>query len=335
MEKKYYSVIAICLISLGLTAQPVITYDGNAPQIGETYYYSGDIGTYDPGPSGANQNWDFSGISPSFFTSSVAVNPASTPFAGDFPEATIAFDQNGDGETFIYSEISPAEMLNVGVGSIAGSGGDELIIHYTDAVKLLQYPFSFSDTYTDTYFTSYSFMGEMVTHEWGDITVMADAWGTVSTPEGTYNALRVKSESVYTDSVWVSGVFISATTHTKTDYNWYTSTLHTPVFGISVTEDGTSVSYRTNLTGTGEQQSRNVQVDIFPNPVTDNLTIQSEKALSCIWLLSVNGRQMDKISFGTALTNRYSMKLGMYPEGVYFVKLKFDDGSILTKKIIK
>jgi hypothetical protein len=89
------------------------------------------------------------------------------------------------------------------------------------------------------------------------------------------------------------------------------------------------------LTGTGEQQSRNVQVDVFPNPVTDNLTIQSEKALSCIWLLSVNGRQMDKISFGTPHTNRYNMELGMYPEGVYFIKLKFDDGSVLTKKIIK
>jgi hypothetical protein len=335
MKKKYYSIIAICLISLGLTAQPVITYNGNAPQIGETFYYSGDLGAYDPGPSGANQNWDFSDTPSSFFTSAVAVNPGSTPFADDFPEATIAFDQNGDGETYIYSQISPTEMLNVGLGNITGSGGDELVIHYTDAVKLLQYPFSYSDTYTDTYFTSYSLMAEMVTHEWGDITVIADAWGNISTPEGTYNTLRVKSERVYTDSIWVSGVFINTTTHVQTDYNWYTSTSHTPVFSISVTEDGTTVSYRTNLTDAGEQQFRNVQVDIFPNPVTDNLTIQSEKALSSIWLLSVNGRQMDKISFGTALANQYNIELGMYPKGVYFIKLKFDDGSILTKKVIR
>ncbi|RLD86710.1 MAG: hypothetical protein DRJ09_11520, partial [Bacteroidetes bacterium] len=217
MKKNYLVMVAICLTSLSLTAQPLITYNGNAPQIGDIYHFSGDNGSYDPGPAGANQNWDFSNIPSSFSSTETAVTPESTPFAGDFPEASIAFHYTGDNEAYSYAEVSTSAMLNDGVGLDPG-GDNEYIIHYTDAVMLMQYPFSYSDTYTDSYFSAYTFEG-MLTHEWGNIIVTADAWGSVSTPVDTYNnTLRVKSERIFTDSVWMSGIFLYANSYTQTSY---------------------------------------------------------------------------------------------------------------------
>ncbi len=116
MKKKYQIIVAICLTSMALTAQPVITYNGNAPQTGDAYHFSGANGSFDPGPSGANQNWDFSGITPSFFHSETAVAPGSTPFADDFPEATIAFHFTGENLSYSYGQVSTTEALNDGVG---------------------------------------------------------------------------------------------------------------------------------------------------------------------------------------------------------------------------
>ncbi len=335
MKKNYLVIIAICLSSLGLMAQPLITYNGNAPQIGDVYNLSGDNGSYDPGPSGANQNWDFSDITPTFSWSLNAITPESTPFADDFPEATISFHYIGENETYSYAEVSTTEMLNDGVGFDPG-GDDESFIHYTDAVKLMQYPFSFTDTYTDSYFTAYSFTEGMLTHERGNITVTADAWGSVSTPEHTYsNTLRVKSERIYTDSVWMSGIFLYADTFTQTDYEWFTSTSHTHVISISTTDNGSSLTYRTDALGVEEKVLTHAQISAYPNPATDWIDIKADKIMNYISIFSVNGQQIGTRSVQTSSSHQQTIDVNNYPKGVYLIKVGFEDGSIVTEKIIK
>ncbi len=337
MKKNYFVIVAICLTSLSLTAQPVITYNGNAPQIGDAYNLSGDIGSYDPGPSGTNQNWDFSNITPVFSSSPRAVDPASTPFSNDFPEATIAFAQSEENETFIYSQISTSEMLNVGLGNDPGNGGNELIIHYTDAVKLLQYPFSYSDTYADSYFTAYSLMGEMLTHEWGNITVTADAWGSVTTPSGTFNnTLRIKSERTYTDSVWVSGMFIGANTYNQTSYEWYTSTSHFPVVSISVTSDGTTATYRTDGLGVGEGDLIHSQINAYPNPATNRIDVKLPKGSRVdmeIYVLDLQGKQVAQLK--NTGSNELSADISGLAPGEYVIPIKINSKKYTTAKFIK
>jgi hypothetical protein len=335
MKKKYYVIVAICLTSLGLMAQPTITYSGNAPQIGDTYNFSGDNGSYDPGPSGANQNWDFSDITPTFSRLETAVTPESTPFADDFPEATIAFHFIGDNESYSYAQISTTEMLNDGVGFDPG-GENEFFIHYTDAVKLMQYPFSFSDTYTDTYFSAYN-LAELLTHERGNITVTADAWGSVTTPEDTYsNTLRVKSERVYTDSVWMSGIFLYVNTYTQTDYEWYTATSHTPVISISNTGDGSSVTYRTDGVGIGEDQAHQSQINIYPNPATNKINVKLPKGTNTdmyIYIFDLQGKQVAQLK--KTGNDQFSADISALASGEYVIPIKINSEKYTTTKFIK
>ena len=332
MKRIYYFVVALCLINAGLKAQPVITYNGNASKIGDTYNFSGEVGSFDPGPAGVNQTWDFSNISPTFTSSPNAVTPASTPYAGTFPEATIALAQSGENNSYIYSKVSTSEMLNVGIANTLDGGG-ELIIHYTDPVKLLKYPFSFSESYTDSYYTSYSMMEGMTTHEWGNATVTADAWGSVTTPAGTYNTLRIKRERTYTDSIWMAGIFISANTYTQTDYEWYTATSHTPVISISVTGDGTTITYRTDYVS-GIEETPGVQVNVFPNPVTDQLTIQSEKKIKNIRLLSARGQLINEFPESNDQYHQ-TIDFSNLPKGAYFIEIGFSNGISVTRKVIR
>ena len=335
MKKNYYVIIVISLLSLGLTAQPIITYNGNAPQIGDTYELAGDNGSYDPGPSGANQNWDFSDITPTLFNSETAITPESTPFADDFPEATIAFHYTGDNESYSYAQVSTTEMLNDGVGFDPGSE-NEFFIHYTDAVKLMQYPFSFSDTYTDTYFSAYN-LAELLTHERGNITVTADAWGSVSTPENTYsNTLRVKKERISTDSVWMSGIFLYVNTTTQTDYEWYTATSHTPVISISITDDGSSVSYRTDGVGIGEEQFLQSQINIYPNPATNRINVKLPKGNKTdmdIYIFDLQGKQVTQLK--KTGVSQFSADISSLAPGEYVVAIKGNSTQYIAKRFIK
>jgi hypothetical protein len=336
MKRKNVFLIVICLMGLNVAAQPVITHNGNAPQIDDIYASSGDFGSFDPGPAGAGQNWDYSDITPTFSSLVTAVTPGSTPFAGEFPEANIAFHYTGDVESYSYAEVNNSEMLNDGVG-FNPAGTNEYVIHYTDAVKLMNYPFSFSDSYTDTYFAAYTIVEDMMTHEWGNITVTADAWGSVTTPAGTFgNTLRVKREMVYTDSVWMTGTFLYANTYTQTHYEWFTATSHYPVMSISITEDGTSATYLTDAVGISETEPFSSQISLYPNPATDRLNIELPEGITGnteIYIFNLKGQRL--LQLEKTGNHKFLANISDLISGVYVLKIKNSSKNFTTSRFIK
>ncbi len=334
MKKIMIIMSIVCLSSIGAIAQTVLTYNENAPQIGDVYHISGDNGSYDPGASGANQNWNFSAINPSFSYTTTAINPQTTPYAADFPEANIAFHYTGDNEFYSYAQSSSSEFLNDGVGFVPE--GDNSYIHYTDAVKLLKFPFSFGESYSDDYHASYSLVEGTETHEWGTITVSADAWGSVTTPVGTFdNCLRIKSVRNYVDSIWTSGIFLYATTSTQTDYDWFIPSLHSAIVSISVTANGTSVTYLTNVETILENSNMELPVSIYQNTglnriffrIPDNI---QGKITGGIYDLS--GRLLRRFS-GMEVHN--SLSIQSLTKGEYVIFVRHNGKLIGRKKILK
>ena len=335
MKKFYIITTIICLFTVGLTAQPVITHNGNAPQIGDVYHFSGTSGSFDPGAPGGNQSWNFSDINPTSSNTVTVVSPGSTPFAGVFTESTHSFHYTGSSELYSYAEVNASGFLNDGIGVDPG-GVDETVIHYTNPVKLMQYPFSFNNTYTDTYFAVYSMTEGMVIHENGTIAVNADAWGSITTPAGTYNnTLRVKEERNYTDSIFMDGVFVYVTSFTQTDYEWYTATSHTPVFSLSETGDGTSVTYRSETVGI-EETPLLTQVSVYPNPADNTLNIrlpEGDMENAEISVVNLTGQQMLQFKNNGNLQLQADIS-GLAP-GVYMLRIKSSTGNYTTSKFIK
>ncbi len=335
MKKNYFIIILACLFTIGITAQPVITYNGNAPQIGDSYNLSGTFGTFDPGLAGGGQSWDFSDVQPTISAGVTAVDPASTPFTDDFPEASIAFHDNDNSlETYNYWQLISSELFFLGMGSDPGTNPD--IIHYSDPRKIMQYPFAFNDTYTDSYFYAYP-SAVMLLHRRGTIIAMADAWGSVKTPAGSYNStLRIKKVKTYTDSVWnTGGDLMSVTPHTETDFEWYTATSHYPVLHIQVTEAGTSLSY-TSLAEGIEDNPLLSQFSIYPNPADDIINVKLSDGISGkveISLLSQMGQQLTQ--FKETGNRQFSADIKGLAPGVYFIRIKSSSGNQATSKFIK
>lgn len=338
MKKNYALIILMVLITSIAFSQPTITYNGNCPQIGDVFFQSYFDEQVDPGPSGENQNWVFSTINISETGVYEAMDPSETPFGNIFTESNIAFHINNQ-ESYNYEYNTSTESVNYGTGF---NSKDQLIIHYSNPSTLMIFPFSYNNTFSDTYFGSYTFEG-LETHESGTSNVIADGWGSITTPNATYNnVLRVKTEREHIDSVFMEDMFLYATNINYTDYAWYAPNLKSPVFAITLS-NCTGVCDTVGYYTTSTQQVVNIEDNIedfkvYPNPASDKILVSfitnriNKISISIVDLMGREIMQYQKDVISSGLQS-FDLPLNTLENGLYFVKI--DNGnSTSSKKII-
>ena len=346
MKKTLFALLFNALYAGAVFAQPALQMNV-LPEIGDVVtFYEADTTDITQGNGGANQNWDFSNLTPMGpGTKYFYVAPSSTPleYSGNFPDNANFAIQAGEGDTAVYSYAEKkTNQLE-----IYGTASDGFVQQYTNTdiqLKNLSYNGSFTDdfaNYTDSG-TGFIFYGE------GSRTITYDGYGTLKTPAGTFfNAMRLKGISSQVDSANF-GVGVSIIKTDFTVYDWvaanqpgvlmsvyYTHIIYETRFpGLdTIIEDvGTfkSVNYIDNFTvGTFEQPDELVGVDLGfagANPVSDELslkiTIENGNENLQMLLTDVNGRVVET----SALTlspgeNRLSLPVNHLATGAYFVTL--------------
>ena len=327
MKNSYFLIITFLLLSSSVISQPVITYDGNCPQIGDRYDLALFTGNIDPGPSGTDLSWDFSEITSDGNSILYALDPAQTPYHDFYPDANIAFNYNNE-DAYSYGLSSHSELLNLGTVSIQNS--IEIILYYSNPAILMAYPFHYNDTFDDTFFGSFT-SGTLEVHQSGSITSLADGWGSITTPYETYSSvLRVKTESTQIDSAWMNGSFVYASTTHYTDFEWYAPDIHMPVFSINVSENSgvsdTTGRYLTTPQGISGAHKPSENMVLFPNPATDNTTVlfhaNNTNAVT-ITVTDLSGKEMIHLvrDIPSAGTQNIRLRLESLRAGIYLVNL--------------
>lgn len=80
--------------------------------------------------------------------------------------------------------------------------------------------------------------------------------------------------------------------------------------------------------------SLNVNVTLFPNPVTNGeVNIESEKNMTAVELINTLGQTIIRENLQSS-TKNYSLNLNTINNGVYFVKVTFKDKNSLIRKIV-
>lgn len=214
-------------------AQPVIEASDLLNLIGQTQVQEDDTtltrGELTPGPSGANQTWDFSNIvfeNPIQFQFNY-LDPANTPYADSFATANfvqqaIFTSDSGNFTSFNYSNITSNTVVALGSASpFDFFGTDTILFEFdNDSTPL---PLSFGSTYSSVSVdTSESpFLPGFQTVEFDSTHTEVDAWGTVRLPIGEFTCLRLKETSVFSSFSIVNGIPIPGTgADTSVNYSW-------------------------------------------------------------------------------------------------------------------
>jgi len=303
--------------------------------------------------SGSSQTWTIPANIFSDTTLRINISPANTPYASIFPTAThvqysnnIDFGGNGNkAAVYEYLRITPDTMWTLGtVSHVTGPGLDTIYIervNYITAIFPLHYGEKFAEGHDSL---NFGFGSYMVT----TLTVHYDAFGTITFPDGSFNALRETLVS-QTDT-YVNGSLSNSTiTHTiswltKTDgnYNAYIDTsskisgdvsVYQPLLNL-VENYSTAVNESTSNTPEKYELFQN-----YPNPFNPTTTITYSLPKSSFVTLTIYdllGREVTTLVNEEKHSGTYKVTWNAQnkPSGIYFYKITAGGYSKINKMIL-
>jgi hypothetical protein len=177
------------------------------------------------------------------------------------------------------------------------------------------------------------------THE----VLTVDAWGSITIPIGTFEALRQKEEKTINDSIWMhffGNWMLLSTSEDKVDtYNWWTNNVEAGFTLCSIDVDNasqqvTNISFLNSAT-VGVNETADEQIHCYPNPAANKATITfpPSQTLKSIDLYTITGylvRVDTHIEAGKVI-----LEVGALPEGTYVAQMLFANGQSFTSKIVK
>lgn len=365
--RTYYLGLCLVLMGLSMSAQITIT-DADMPSDGDIFIYSvaQDQWNTNPNITGTNQTWDFSFLAPDFQRSDTFVSVGSTPFAYQFffnnnilypdyysdhaiPQFTGGGGGGGGGpvsfeDVYNYYKVDPAAYIQTGFG--ARINGVPTSQQYAQRDFIFQFPMTYGST--DSNFSTYLINLPTVGAYGQDIerSNEVDGWGTLITPLGTYQVLRVKTELIYTDTIYVAqfGFGTQFTRPPTYEYKWLALNGGTPI--VTLAEVGGGMG-GTQLTFTYQDTVRAVSNDtpldlmaeplVFPIPATDYLNVQLPAGVDLaevnVNLLDLQGRDVAApIEEGAS---QIRLNRNGLASGVYLLKLEYSERTYFRKVVFE
>ncbi len=167
-----------------------------------------------------------------------------------------------------------------------------------------------------------------------------DGWGQVTTPLGSYNALRIHHRITESDSFYVSfngfAFWVPIPVPESHEYEWRAVEEKEPILLVKTnvvqgTETVTSVQYKNNYT-VGISEVESISVSIYPNPVQDWMVIQSSTKFEEYRIFSTDGKLIldGKLANGA----QQMVDVSSLKSGSYMIQLNSNTG-VSVKNFVK
>lgn len=351
--KKLYLLILIQMLLVGLCkAQPSFSRS-SFPGVGfaaTTYDVSSAI--LSPGNAGANQTWNFGSVTGSGATNTLTmVTPTSTGFGSMFPSSDLAAStvSAGGNPAFAFYQTSSSVIYLIGAGT---NGTIPVMLQYSNPLTAITFPWTYNSMITDTYnaTATYTVSGTTVMiYRRGQVNVLADGYGTLTTPNGVYtNCLRTKTIDSSVDSILYVGIPIPATisTNNSTSYNYFepgtliqrfqmvfdtsnTSGTPTPSFSASYS------SFSSSLPVLKEKKD----LSIYPNPAIYaneiNLgTTEMNNGNASISIYNLNGNLVKRFETTILPGQPLPIDISEWSHGIYTIQVD-QENRLFTSQMIR
>lgn len=178
-------------------------------------------------------------------------------------------------------------------------------------------------------------------------TNMVDGWGDLTTPFGTFPVLRVYTEIVSYDSVYIDTLHagLNIPLATQRQYKWIGNGQKEPLLEINTQvilgfETVSSIVYRDSVRNPPvvingiEQPNANLNFEVFPNPATNHFTVfcPSEMNSTELRVTDINGRQLLHQSFNSQIQ---TVDASAWDKGIYIVELSNQQQRVVKKVVIE
>jgi hypothetical protein len=302
--------------------------------------YSDTVPAYGPGPSGAGVTWDFSAAVIEDTAETTVVTVGSTPYASSFSASDYAM--TGDGNSFLYFTHNNTVMSTTGAAGDLLGNGDIIETPFSDPLVLHIFPREYGDHFNDLYaFEAIADGAPFNVHlirlnHQGNVYDTTDGSGTLITPTGTYEALRVKTVDYTTDvidvqlfpfpAIWTN---FANTTDTSTTYSWHTKEQKLAIAEMTFDSIGNPARFTFStvppVVTTGVKEKSEQEWTVYPQPATDFIYIKGPSTIlgNRAEIYSIDGRL---IRTEPLLSTRIAV--GDLQNGIYLLRLLNDIGDL-------
>lgn len=313
--------ITLCAAALcGVSQAQITILASDFPSAGARITGYTDTSNVDhPGNGGSAQTWDFSQAQPHDTVQIEVVDIASTDWADDFPTATQAVTDDGVNYG-IYS-------LQSGSYRLQGIATDDMPAPLVLSPPMVDYifPLTYNANFSGERNVTVAIPGfpgsgfyQIIVQRQEEVQKLVDGWGTVTTPLGTFQALRVKETALGVDSMFQQLTetsepeFMEEQRDTVVKYIWLAKDRKFPVAEF---EDGEFRYARVdNLTV--DETDTSILPTPFPNPVNagDPIVFSLNGGKFTFMLFDTAGRQIStkSVSGNTWLMPTQGLAPGIY-----------------------
>jgi Secretion system C-terminal sorting domain len=335
---------ALLIGSVSAIAQPTLSGLNTNPVFGEnvTIAYYNYIAQ---GSAGAAQTWNFASITPvsAGTVATYGTGGVSATDLGTFPSANIVQTFTNGQKSFFTTNTNSYQFQ----GIIAGAQ----VINYSNPEDQLRFPMTFGTTsYTDA-FVAMVDNGAQQYSRIGTSSVVADGYGTLILPGGTYtNVLRVKNTQIYQDSINLAPGLDYIYEYTNVQYLWYLPNNHAPIFtsyNFSYTLNGgapvnSQGSYKLATIATSDISNLTSvhSLSIYPNPVNSgeiNLDVNLIQDIDYdVTVLNAIGEAVlvSKNELGKSGFNSNKIDVSELSNGIYTLLIQGSGQTLVSKKLI-
>jgi len=316
------------------SAQPIIDQSNFAASPGESFVLNASA-WMDPGASGANVTWDFSGLDVDTTFTLTYLDPTTTPMTDSFPTATVA---HAEGSGYAYRSFDATGGYYLGYHM-----DPDWVVDYQDPEMTFQFPCTYGAQWVDDLFAD---VGPGPSWYYaGSINAEADGHGTLILPYGTFtNVLRLHLTRSYTlETPWPEDGF-----YVDTIYYYLHPGTHYPlveVFTNSSGEESGEPIVTTGVRWLGDPFA-GMQAPVAPantliavaqgdGLVRLDLSLQTGGAAT-IDVIDAAGRTVaqDRMGFGAGASS-HTLAVSTLRPGLYIVRMLLNDQQMTTRLVMQ
>jgi len=356
MFKKITKFIFITsFLTSGFAFGQIIIDKNDMPEKGDTARVSTglNMSITDPSETGENYTWDFSDLTPVKQRIDTFVNVMSTPqpagalflLSADFAlrmAGNLPFPGVPVSDPYQYYKSSNSAFKMVGFAlKMQGFG---IPATFDEPDILYKFPLAYGNVDSSFSGTDMTIPGTGYLQVERKRVNSVDGWGTLITPYGTFDVLRVKSEVEERDSIYIesqeTGINVP---YSYTEYKWLGKNQKIPLLTIRDILGGIVVEYADSIRGTLDIPENRITisgVSAFPNPVTNKATILfnvKQKSTVSLTIVDISGKQVYKTVPETFVPGEHNISINFnnlkLHGGIYFANL-ITPGNTLTVKLL-
>lgn len=328
------------VVGVAMAQSPITITQNDMPEPGDTLRVSiCDAQGVNINQTGANELWDYRNLVPlrqdrtdyvySFLTVYafyfLGVNQYGTKVADTIGGGPFEFTQ-----VYNFFRSASQDFRAEGVGF--RYSGVPLAAYYTDEDEIYQFPLNYQDRDTNSFRFSVDLGNGLRFSETGTRYNEVDGWGSVMTPYDSIACLRLVSTTDAIDTIVFNG-FPFATPNQQVTIKFLANGVHIPILEISGRSQmgqwiPQQVKFRDeyrNLVAVELPQAN--AVEVYPNPVTDVLSIHNTAGQSLeATLVDVQGKIVATQTIGLG---QQQMQVSALATGVYMLALRTTDGQLV------